>query len=153
MSPAKIRNIYTFMIVGEGFVKGNGPRSRNLLLLNEEEGYTMQYAKSNLGLIMDESHRWHRALGKIDLETKNYVLNALKRGDNVKKPRIKVSTIHSMKGGEADNIIVVPDLSYAAHKEYNKTPATEHRVFYVAVTRAKQSLHVIYPQTDRNYVL
>tara|TARA_R110002126_G_scaffold157137_1_gene304651 strand:- start:1375 stop:2898 length:1524 start_codon:yes stop_codon:yes gene_type:complete len=153
MSPAKIRNIYTFMIVGEGFIKGNGPRSKNLLLLNEEEGYTMQYAKTNLGLIMDESNRWHRALGKIDLETKNYVLNALRRGDNVKNPRIKVSTIHSMKGGEADNIIVVPDLSYAAHKEYQKIPATEHRVFYVAVTRAKQSLHVLYPQTDRNYTL
>ena len=58
-----------------------------------------------------------------------------------------------MKGGEADNIIVVPDLSYAAHKEYQKIPATEHRVFYVAVTRAKQSLHVLYPQTDRNYTL
>jgi superfamily I DNA/RNA helicase len=56
-----------------------------------------------------------------------------------------------MKGGEADNIIVVPDLSYAAYREYNRNPSTEHRVFYVAVTRAKESLHILYPQTNRAY--
>ena len=153
IEPTKIRNIYTFMKVGEGYERGYGPRSRNLLAMEEEESYTMDYAKESLGLCVNETIRWHRALGKIDLETKNYILNALKRGDNVRNPRIKVSTIHSMKGGESDNIIVVPDLSYAAHREYQKNPATEHRVFYVAVTRAKQSLHVLYPQTDRNYVL
>jgi len=153
MAPTKIRNIYTFMKVGKEFTKGYGPKSRNLMMMNEEEFYTLSYAKENLGLQVDESLRWHQALGKIDLETKNYILNALKRGDNVKKPRIKVSTIHSMKGGEADNIIVIPDISYAAYKQYQKKPSIEHRVFYVAVTRAKQSLHVLYPTTDRNYQL
>ena len=123
------------------------------MTLDEEELYDMRYAKDHLGLLVNDSIRWHQALGKIDLETKNYILNALKRGDNVKNPRIKVSTIHSMKGGEADNIIVVPDISYAAHREYQKDPSTEHRVFYVAVTRAKKSLHVLYPTTDRNYVI
>ena len=151
LTPTKIRNIYTFMKVGEGFIKGFGPRSKNLLSMAEEESYTIQYAKDHLGLWIDESMRWHRALGKIDLETKNYILNALKRGDNVRNPRIKISTIHSMKGGEADNIIVIPDLSYAAHREYNRNPSTEHRVFYVAVTRTKKSLHIIYPQTNRYY--
>jgi superfamily I DNA/RNA helicase len=149
--PTKIRNIYTFMKVGEGFVKGFGPRSKNLLNMVEEESYTMQYAKDHLGLRQDESIRWHRALGKIDLKTKNYILNALKRGDNVRNPRIKISTIHSMKGGECDNIIVIPDLSYAAHREYSRNPSTEHRVFYVAVTRAKKALHILYPQTNRYY--
>jgi superfamily I DNA/RNA helicase len=151
LAPTKIRNIYTFMKVGEGFIRGFGPRSKNLLTMDEEESYTMQYAKDHLGLRQDGSIRWHRALGKIDLETKNYILNALKRGDNVRNPRIKISTIHSMKGGECDNIIVVPDLSYAAHREYNINPSTEHRVFYVAVTRAKNALHILYPQTNRYY--
>ena len=153
LPPSRIRNIYAFMTVGEGFLKGFGPRSKNLLGLDEEESYSMQYAKDHLGLCIDGSVRWHKALEKIDLETKNYILNALKRGDNVRNPRIKVSTIHSMKGGEADNIIVIPDLSYAAYKEYQINPATEHRVFYVAVTRAKQSLHLLYPQTYRNYAI
>ena len=88
---------------------------------------------------------------RVSIAVSHLVLNALKRGDNVKNPRIKVSTIHSMKGGEADNILVVPDLSYAAHKEYQTNPATEHRVYYVAVTRAKQALHIMLPQTSRCY--
>ena len=152
LPPTKIRNVYAFMEVDDGFIKGYGPRSKKLISeMGEEELYSMQYALDNLGLIKDGSVRWHQALVKIDWDTRNYILNALKRGDNVRNPRIKISTIHSMKGGEADNIVVIPDLSYAAHKEYEKNPATEHRVFYVAVTRAKKSLHVMYPQTYRNY--
>ncbi len=153
LAPSKIRNIYTFMAVEKDYAKGNGPRSKKLITLDEHESYTMQYAKDNLGLKRENSLRWHIALGKIDLETKNYILNALVRGDNVKKPRIKVSTIHSMKGGEADNVVVIPDLSYAAYREYAKNPAAEHRVFYVALTRAKQAVHVLCPHTKRHYAI
>ena len=104
-----------------------------------------------MGLLTEGDTRWHRALDKIDLDTKNYVLNALKRKDNVKNPRIKISTIHSMKGGECDNIVVIPDLSYAAHKAYRRDPSIEHRVYYVAVTRTKQSLHIMMPETKEFY--
>jgi superfamily I DNA/RNA helicase len=58
-----------------------------------------------------------------------------------------------MKGGEADNVLVVPDLSHAAHREYQRGPDTEHRVFYVAVTRAKQALHIMLPETNKCYEL
>ena len=141
------------MNMGEGYAKGFGPRSAALLRVEADAQISMSEAADKMGLLLDGSVRWHRALGKIDLETKNYVLNALKRGDNVKNPRIRVSTIHSMKGGEADNVLVVPDLSYAAHKEYQVNPATEHRVYYVAVTRAKHALHIMLPQTNRSYAL
>ena len=153
LPPEKIRNLYTFMKVEEGFSRGHGPRSKKLTLLDQEESYSMKYAKDNLGLLAQESMRWHQALGKVDLDSKNYILNALTRGDNVKRPRIKVSTIHSMKGGEADNIIVSPDLPYPAFQEYQVSPDTEHRVFYVAVTRAKESLHILPPISNRVYDL
>jgi len=58
-----------------------------------------------------------------------------------------------MKGGEADNIIVSPDLPYPAFQEYQVSPDTEHRVFYVAVTRAKESLHILPPISNRVYDL
>ena len=153
ITPDKLRNIYTFMAVGEGYSRGHGPRSSALLGLDSDALISMSEATDKLGLLVDGSIRWHRALNKIDLDTKNYVLNALKRKDNVKSPRIKISTIHSMKGGEADNVLVVPDLSYAAHKEYLHNPATEHRVYYVAVTRTKKALHIMLPQTNRSYTL
>ncbi len=144
----QIKNIYTYMDANVGYLKGYGPRSKTFL--NREEGvmFSMDQARSELGLCAMEG-RWHEVLGKIDKDTKYYILNALKRGDNVKKPRIKVSTIHSMKGGECDNIIVIPDLSPAAYREYRKTPETEHRVFYVAVTRTKKALHLLMPMDDK----
>lgn len=151
LTPAKVRNVYTFMKPGEGYSKGFGPRSKSLMGPGADELVSMSEAQEHMGLLLDGSVRWHRALGKVDVETKNYVLNALRRKDNVRNPRIKVSTIHSMKGGEADNILVVPDLSYASYKGYQTDPATEHRVFYVAVTRAKKALHIMLPQTSRSY--
>jgi superfamily I DNA/RNA helicase len=143
----QIKNIYNYMNANVGYLKGYGPRSKTFL--NREEGvmFSMDQAHSELGLCITEG-RWHEVLGKIDDETRHYVLNALRRGDNVKHPRIKISTIHSMKGGECDNIIVIPDLSPAAYREYRKTPETEHRVFYVAVTRAKKALHLLEPFTE-----
>ena len=87
-------------------------------------------------------------LTKLDEETKQYILSARRRGDNVKKPRITVSTIHSMKGAERDNVILVPELNWLSHKEYQVNPDTEHRVWYVGVTRAKQSLHILNPPSN-----
>jgi superfamily I DNA/RNA helicase len=36
-------------------------------------------------------------------------------------------------------------------KSTKKNPSSEHRVFYVAVTRAKKSLHILEPTTQRYY--
>ena len=149
----ELRNVYGQMKVGEDYKKGSGPRSKAFLSLDPEQSIDISFAQDKLGLNWGKEDRWHKTLSKIDVDTKNYILNALKRGDNVKNPRIKVSTIHSMKGGESDNILVIPDLSYASYKEYLRTPSIEHRVYYVAVTRAKQSLHIMEPYTERYYEL
>ena len=151
ITPVELRNVYSYMKSRKGYKHGFGPRSTRMLELDEDSLINMDYARDNLGLLHDGESRWHLVLDKISLDMQHYLLNALKRGDNVKNPRIKVSTIHSMKGGEADNILVIPDLSYAAAKEYQVNPATEHRVFYVAVTRAKEALHIMEPFTDRYY--
>ena len=145
--PEQIRNIYSFMESKKGFRHSFGPRSKNLLGLIPDSLIKMEDARTMLGLLAP-SGRWHEQLTKVDTDNKHYILNALKRGDNVKNPRIKVSTIHSMKGGECQNVLVIPDLSYAAFKEYQSRPTTEHRVFYVAVTRTKENLHLMEPMVD-----
>jgi len=151
LTAEKVRNVYSFLKPDEGHRRGFGARSKPLLGISSDGFVSMSEAQDKFGLIQNGSSRWHQALSRIDLDTKNYVLNALRRKDNVRNPRIKISTIHSMKGGEADNIVLVPDLSYAAHKSYQRDPAIEHRVFYVGATRAKKSLHVIMPQTRWSY--
>lgn len=72
-------------------------------------------------------------------------------------PTLEVTTIHQSKGGEWDKVILMTDVSAAAHKQFmNGTPEErdeEHRVWYVAMTRAKQDLQIIRPHTLQYYPL
>lgn len=69
-----------------------------------------------------------------------------KRGKDVlsKPPQVIIGTIHSVKGGEADIVVLFPDLSPAGMQEWT-TPGEDQdsvrRVFYVGMTRAKEALY------------
>ena len=52
-----------------------------------------------------------------------------------------------MKGGEDDNVAVY--LGSTKNCVEGKYPEDEHRIFYVAVTRAKQNLYLI--ESDKTY--
>ncbi len=66
-------------------------------------------------------------------------------------PRIKISTIHKAKGGEADNVALLLDSSRACAESGDQD--SEIRTFYVGLTRAKKSLHLIEPQTQYGFQL
>jgi len=53
---------------------------------------------------------------------------------------VKIGTIHSAKGREADNVIVFNDLTSRVAAAMETDIESERRVWYVAMTRAKQSL-------------
>ena len=58
-------------------------------------------------------------------------------------PLLIPGTINSVKGGEADVVYLFPDLSHAATGQWHGSPqdrAAIYRLFYVGMTRAKQSL-------------
>lgn len=83
-------------------------------------------------------------------EEERYYLSAIKRrGESLEKPRIKLSTIHRMKGGEDDNILLLTDSSYPAVQ--NPDQDDEHRVFYTAVTRARKNLHIVQSNSKYRY--
>ena len=66
-------------------------------------------------------------------------------------PRINISTIHTVKGDEADVVVLLSDISRAVDSQLELDPDSEHRVFYVAVTRAKEKLIIVEPQTRMYY--
>jgi len=71
-----------------------------------------------------------------------------------KNPRIKMSTIHAAKGGEADNVLLLQDLTGAALETFSYDPDELHRLFYTGATRAKRELHVLDPKNfDRAYII
>ena len=63
-------------------------------------------------------------------------------------PRVTVGTIHSVKGGQADVVFLFPDLSRAGMKEWRGNSAARSqvfRLFYVGMTRARETLVVMSP--------
>ena len=97
---------------------------------------------------------WHDALNAMPANDRIYYLEILRGGRKLTDtPRVKLSTIHGVKGGEADNVVVCMDMGYRTYNEFSNRPESEHRVFYVAVTRAKKTLHLMdpLPQSTRFY--
>jgi len=68
-----------------------------------------------------------------------------------KPPQLIVGTIHAVKGGEADVVYLFPDLSHAGMIEWiGRGSAAVRRLFYVGMTRARESLILCQPATSRS---
>ena len=78
-----------------------------------------------------------------------YYAKVFKREAN---PKIIVGTIHSVKGGESDIVHIFPDLSLAGYTDMRNNPDRIHRLFYVAVTRARRSV-VLYDAKGKHTYL
>lgn len=66
------------------------------------------------------------------------------------KPKVTIGTIHSVKGGQADCVIISPDISMRAAQgcQYSMSENDSvNRLFYVAVTRAREEVIVLDPAT------
>jgi DNA helicase-2/ATP-dependent DNA helicase PcrA len=76
---------------------------------------------------------------------------AARRGPKAleEEPRVAVGTIHSFKGGEADHVLVAPDLSPAAMEEWVDDKPGIRRAFYVALTRTRDRLSILAPSSRR----
>ena len=108
--------------------------------------------KNNYGLVADINQSWVEVMTTLNTETRAYLENLESRGEDIgKEPRITLSTIHQQKGGEAENVIVSLDIGKMAYDDYKKNPVNEHRLFYVAFSRAKENLYIITPTSREAY--
>lgn len=102
----------------------------------------------------DHQKIWHQAFDKMPTESSEYYISLLRKGESLTKtPRINISTIHGSKGGEADNVLLVTDMAWSTWESSQILPDSEHRVWYVGATRAKENLHIILPRGRYNYQL
>jgi DNA helicase-2/ATP-dependent DNA helicase PcrA len=67
------------------------------------------------------------------------------------KINIRVETIHSAKGSEADNVVMITDITSNVHKNLLKNADSELRCYYVGITRTKKNLYLVTPKTQRYY--
>ena len=90
--------------------------------------------------------RWFDVFN-IDPEECLYIREMLRHEEDLSlNARVKLSTIHSAKGGEAKNVLLILDntktIREAAEKSQDKEDE-ENRVWYVGVTRTSQNLYIM----------
>ena len=113
--------------------------------LNKDNYYTLAELKLHFGLKTDNV--WFDAFDEAPQKNVNYIRKMRKNGEKLNEdPRILLSTIHGVKGGEADNVVLLSDLSLNTQRGYEKNPDDENRLFYVGATRTKEHLHVVKPK-------
>lgn len=103
--------------------------------------FTLGQLRADYSLAADGA--WFDVLNKINPAQREYYRAILRRGGNLRDTsRIYIGTIHSVKGGEADNVVLSMRMTPRTSKNYEKFPDDEHRVFFVGATRAKQNLFI-----------
>jgi len=140
------------------FMRGNGVRvGRGFKTIKADESafLSLEQLQQQHGLLATADMDWQTALDRLPDVDRAYLNALLRRGEDLEEmPRIKLSTIHGAKGGEASNVVVFSDLTAAADTSMQISPDILHRVFYVAVTRTKQNLFIVEPETyQRSYNL
>ena len=111
------------------------------------------YFLSDIGLPEDvKQNDWMTMLKGIAPDEREYLRSCMRNGEKFSdKPRINISTIHQSKGGEADNVLLTTDMGRLSWENSHKDE--ENRVWYVAVTRAKENLMIVRPRNLRHYVI
>lgn len=141
----------------------------SLVEFNKEEGSQLAYLIDTISNIKAEESimlvgRYHSDIDFIP------TANIVERNQNNHVSKVKINgrelpfnTVHSSKGLEADNIILVncsqegngfpstisddPILGYVLSKPEDYPFAEERRLFYVAITRARKHAYILYKQT------
>ena len=62
-----------------------------------------------------------------------------------REPLVTVGTIHSCKGGEASSVYLAPDLSKSGRAAWVDNDPAIYRLFYVGMTRARETLTLMSP--------
>jgi hypothetical protein len=136
--------------------KGNNPMvkwgvSKQFDYLEDDLFFTYDQLVKDYGLLASKDMDVYNVLN-VSSDDKTYMKSLERRGEMFEKPRINVSTIHAMKGGEDDNVMLLTE-SYPSATTDEKLFDDEHRVFYTGVTRTRHNLHIIETSSKFKYEL
>jgi len=145
-----VRLMYSYMRANTRIKRG----FKKISTTTENPLFSLEDLQQNHGLLANVGMIWHVALNGLPETDSAYLTAMLRRNEKItSEPRIKVSTIHGAKGGEADNVMLLTDISPTADnsrllgdEHAQQLDDDLHRLFYVAVTRTKQNLFLVDPE-------
>ena len=146
-----VKDIYSFMSTGKRVKRG----FKTMSGADDSNVFNMKQLQNEWGLAIGDELIWREALDRLPEESRVYITAMLRRGEKFNaEPRITISTIHGSKGGESENVVVFTDLSPSADDAMSGGNDDLHRVFYVAVTRAKENLFIVESEdSNRSYAI
>jgi len=129
------------------YMSNNHFEKQALKYMNKDANYDMSGLRERTWLKTDKV--WYEAFDQAPSRSIRYIRRMRENGEKLNSsPRITLSTIHGVKGGEQDNVVLLTDLSRNTQVNYEKNPDDENRLFYVGATRAKQHLHIVRPKDN-----
>ena len=137
----QVKKMYPYIPTGQlGITRG----MKKMTGAKQDQKYSYDLLSKEWGLNVDINLPWDIVLQRIPEHEKFYMRNILSRGHDLdQEANIKLSTIHGAKGGESQNVVVFSDISKRIYDNMWTKRDDERRVFYVAMTRAKQNLYII----------
>ena len=127
------------------YMSQNHFEKQSLKYMDKDANYKMSGLRERGWLKTDKI--WFEAFDSAPQKKVRYIRRMRENGEKLNSaPRIILSTIHGVKGGEQDNVVLLTDLSRNTQRNYENNPDDENRLFYVGATRTKNHLHVIRPK-------
>jgi DNA helicase-2/ATP-dependent DNA helicase PcrA len=138
------------------YIPGDGPIKRGFKTWDKalEDDIVVSYNDlvNNHGLRVPKDLAWNDVLTLINEDIILYIRKCERRGQDINAiPKIKILTIHGSKGGEADNVVLLSELSRKSHTSLLKNGDDERRVFYTGITRTKRNLFLVRSSNDYEY--
>jgi DNA helicase-2/ATP-dependent DNA helicase PcrA len=131
-----------------GVAYGHKARLKRLAGQSDTIDITLQELRRDYGLLAQGT--WQEAFVEIEQKDVEYIEKVLENGSSLlQTPLVHISTIHRVKGGQADKVILLSDTAKAAERFGTGNMDEETRVFYTGVTRTYQDLILVYP--DKRY--
>ena len=144
----RVRGIYRLMVLGEDVERGH----KTLPNVGDNTMLDIATLQSEHGLL--HTRPWDKTMGKISEEDRRYLRSCLRSGTFDDQSRITISTIHGAKGTECDNVMLLTDSVRKNQGQWKRSSYEEEdelRVFYVGLTRGKNSLHLVHPMMSRGF--
>jgi superfamily I DNA/RNA helicase len=101
----------------------------------------------------NKDRKWYDVFTAAPEKERTYIRNMLENQENLNEDaRIFLSTIHAIKGGEEDNVILALHQGDKIQKSIKRSTDKrdeEHRVWYVGITRARNNLYKLKSKIKR----
>jgi DNA helicase-2/ATP-dependent DNA helicase PcrA len=137
--------MYELMTTNFKVKHGSKARIKNAVKGEPDKLVSMDELRKQFGLLAG-NEPWYEAFTMLT-DDENYYIRTMVRRRGIEalseKPWLDISTIHGAKGAEADNVVLLTDMSSRCHRNLIDDRDAEMRVWYTGVTRAAESLHIV----------